>query len=372
MLKRVSEAFGRHTLAVFGMHHVDDSVVKRFKMSNGCQETGRGRHFSKRPGPQCAWHTWLSYDTICSWLRSQFNITWRSGQIRASSQSPSNCGRRRRCPSLVDKFLRFGLPSLSQAPCSPFLVIFFAVRATMSLLSPPDSSSHWLLRRPFLVTADARAPTCCLEPASQTLTGSPLFSFRPFLVTADVRDPTPVLEPASPLKLFLDPCTSSSSRPRHSGRRRTCSDLLRSLPTPGTLVLSLDSLLVIQALWTSLHQVGHNPRSKLDALPADRFTGSAPFSVPLVSVLRRIPDPRTMLLDTALSCVMMPSTAALLEWYSFGHLTFIFDHLRFTHWNWASLSTMHATRTQPRCWRVVHLCTCPFLFSRWRSRKAKP
>ena len=52
--KRVSEAFGRHTLAVFGMHHVDDSVAKRFKNSNGCQETDRGRHFSKRPGPQCA------------------------------------------------------------------------------------------------------------------------------------------------------------------------------------------------------------------------------------------------------------------------------------------------------------------------------
>ena len=26
--------------------------------SNGCQETGRGRHFSKRPGPQFAWQMW--------------------------------------------------------------------------------------------------------------------------------------------------------------------------------------------------------------------------------------------------------------------------------------------------------------------------
>ena len=36
---------------------IDDSVAKRFKNSNGCHETGRGRHFSKRPGPQCAWQT---------------------------------------------------------------------------------------------------------------------------------------------------------------------------------------------------------------------------------------------------------------------------------------------------------------------------
>ena len=34
---------------------IDDSVAKRFKNSNGCHETGRGRHFSKRPGTQCAW-----------------------------------------------------------------------------------------------------------------------------------------------------------------------------------------------------------------------------------------------------------------------------------------------------------------------------
>ena len=102
---------------------------------------------------------------------------------------------------LWTNFRRFGLPSLSQAPCRLFLVIFFfAVRAPMSLLSdsPPDSSQHWLLRRPFPVAADARAPTCCLEPASQTPAGSPFFSIRPFLVTADAPDPTPVLEPASP------------------------------------------------------------------------------------------------------------------------------------------------------------------------------
>ena len=89
----------------------------------------------------------------------------------------------------------FVTSSLSSVPCD----FFFAVQAPASLLSdsPPDSSQHWLRRRPFFVTADTRAPTCCLEPASRTLAGSTFFPFRPFLVTVDAPDPTPVLEPAS-------------------------------------------------------------------------------------------------------------------------------------------------------------------------------
>ena len=116
--------------------------------------------------------TTLACPVVESWVG---NITWRSGQIRASSQSSSNCGRHRRRPSLVDKFSPVRTPVFATSSLSSVLCDFFAVRAPTSLLSPPDSSQPWLLRRPFLVAADAHAPTCCLEPASRTPAGSPFF-----------------------------------------------------------------------------------------------------------------------------------------------------------------------------------------------------
>ena len=85
--KRVSEAIGRHTFAVFGINHVDDRVAKRFKNSNGCKETGRGRHFSKRPGPQCAWQIAVLVMILAREMRFNFfksTKLWRCCECRYS------------------------------------------------------------------------------------------------------------------------------------------------------------------------------------------------------------------------------------------------------------------------------------------------
>ena len=49
--KRVTEEIWQVYFGSLWDAFIDDGVAKRFKNSNGCQETGRGGHFSKRSGP---------------------------------------------------------------------------------------------------------------------------------------------------------------------------------------------------------------------------------------------------------------------------------------------------------------------------------
>ena len=69
--------------------YIDDSVAKRFKNSNGFLETGRGRHFSKRPGPQCAWET---CDGAISRYHLQRHAAWR-GNNSFSNHSQDSSGK---------------------------------------------------------------------------------------------------------------------------------------------------------------------------------------------------------------------------------------------------------------------------------------
>ena len=180
--------------------------------------------------------TTFACPVVWSWVG---NITWRSGQIRASSQSSSNCGRHRRRPSLVDKFSPVRTPVFATSSLSSVLCDFF------SPFGPPRACSHHriLLNLGFFVVHSSWRRTHFLPPVVWSQPRELLldrhFLF-PFVCSLSRRThlirPDPCLGTCQPSKPFLDRRTFTSSSPCHGGRRRTCSDLLWSLPTPGTLV----------------------------------------------------------------------------------------------------------------------------------------
>ena len=262
---------------------------------------------------------------------------------------------------LWTNFRRFGLPPLPHAPCRPFHVIFFR----------PFGPHEPALTTEFFSTlaSSSSIPHCGGRTCSHLLFGASLanscwiaiFSFSSVSCHGGHTWSNPCLGTCQPNKPFLDRRTSTSSSPCHGGRRRTSSDLLWSLQTPGTLVgvfifipvLSLDSHLVTQTLWTSLHQVGHDSHSQLVALPADWSSTDWPhfpfrwFHVGQFFAGFRISEPCFLTRHFLVSWLMMPSINSSASWMVL-FLTFdiyFLDYLRLTRWSWLSLSTVHATRT---------------------------
>ena len=229
-----------------------------------------------------------------------------------------NCGRHRRRPSLVDKFSPVRTPVFATSSLSSVSCDFFR-------RSGP--------REPALTTgffstlaSSSSIPRGGGRTCSHLLFGASLANscwiaiFFPFVRSFSRRThlirPDPCLGTCQPSKPFLDRRTFTSSSPCYGGRRRTCSDLLWSLPIPGTLV-GFFFIFIPAFRWTAC--LSPSPCGQVfTRLAMTRTASSLRY---LRSDLHRIgpisrsvgftldsssPDfrPRTMLLDTTLSCVM--------------------------------------------------------------------